>query len=93
MITDDDIIIADPEAEYFPVVSRLGGQVIKLSPTSPQYVNPMDINADYADEDVYCKGGLNRSTKIYMANGSSVAIWRGFAGKGVYISGKRHKLA
>jgi type IV secretory pathway VirB4 component len=51
LITDDDIIIADPEAEYFPVVSRLGGQVIKLSPTSPQYVNPMDINADYADEE------------------------------------------
>src|SRR5215469_4312060 len=50
-MTDDDIIIADPEAEYFPVVSRLGGQVIKLSPTSTQYINPMDINADYADED------------------------------------------
>jgi len=51
LITNDDIIIADPEAEYFPVVSRLGGQVIKLSPTSPQFVNPMDINADYDDED------------------------------------------
>jgi hypothetical protein len=51
LITDDDIIIADPEAEYFPVVSRLGGQVVKLSPTSPQFVNPMDINADYADEE------------------------------------------
>ena len=51
LITDDDIIIADPEAEYFPVVSRLGGQVIKLSPTSPQYLNPMDINADYADDE------------------------------------------
>ena len=51
LITDDDIIIADPEAEYFPVVSRLGGQVVKLSPTSTQYVNPMDINADYADEE------------------------------------------
>lgn len=51
LITDDDIIIADPEAEYFPVVSRLGGQVVKLSPTSPQYINPMDINADYADEE------------------------------------------
>ena len=51
LITDDDIIIADPEAEYFPVVSRLGGQVIKLSPTSSQYINPMDINVDYDDED------------------------------------------
>ena len=51
LITNDDIIIADPEAEYFPVVSRLGGQVIKLSPTSPQFVNPMDVNVDYADEE------------------------------------------
>ena len=51
LITDDDIIIADPESEYYPVVSRLGGQVIKLSPTSNHYINPMDINAEYDDED------------------------------------------
>ena len=51
LVTDDDIIIADPEAEYFPVVSRLGGEVVKLSPTSTQYLNPMDINVDYDDED------------------------------------------
>jgi len=51
LITDDDIIIADPEAEYFPVVSRLGGQVVRLSPTSSQFINPLDINVDYDDED------------------------------------------
>jgi len=51
LMTDDDIIITDPEAEYFPIVQRLGGQVIKLSPTSQQYLNPMDINPDYADEE------------------------------------------
>ena len=51
LITNDDIIIADPEGEYYPVVSRLGGQVIKLSPNSPHFINPMDINADYADEE------------------------------------------
>jgi hypothetical protein len=51
LMTLDDIIISDPEAEYFPLVNRLGGQVVKLSPTSTQYINPMDINADYADED------------------------------------------
>ena len=44
LITDDDIIICDPEAEYYPLVQRLQGQVIRLSPTSPHYVNPMDIN-------------------------------------------------
>jgi hypothetical protein len=51
LLTQDDIIISDPEAEYFPLVNRLGGQVIKLSPTSSQYINPMDINADYSDDD------------------------------------------
>jgi len=40
LITEDDIIISDPEAEYFPLVQRLGGQVIKLSPNSPHYINP-----------------------------------------------------
>ena len=36
----DTIIICDPEAEYAPLVNRLGGQVVKISPTSKDYVNP-----------------------------------------------------
>ncbi len=51
LLTEDDIIISDPESEYFPLVNELGGQVIKLSPNSPQYINPLDINPDYNDED------------------------------------------
>jgi len=51
LLTGDDIIISDPEAEYFPLVNRLGGQVVKLSPVSTQYINPMDINPDYADDE------------------------------------------
>ena len=51
LLTEDDIIISDPEAEYFPLVNRLGGQVIKLSPVSTQYINPMDINPDYSDDE------------------------------------------
>ena len=51
LATDDDILIADPEAEYFPLVQRLGGQVIRISPTSRQYVNPMDLNLDYSDDE------------------------------------------
>ena len=47
----DDIIISDPEAEYSPLVERLGGQVIKVSPMSTQYINPMDINMNYSQED------------------------------------------
>ena len=49
--TDDDIIVCDPEAEYVALVERLHGQVIKISPTSTQFINPMDINANYSEED------------------------------------------
>ena len=51
LITDDDIIICDPEAEYYPLVRRLHGQVIRISPTSTQCVNPMDINLNYSEDD------------------------------------------
>ncbi len=51
LITDDDIIICDPEAEYYPLVQRLHGQVVRISPTSRHYVNPMDINLNYSEDD------------------------------------------
>ena len=51
LVTDDDVIISDPESEYSPLVERFGGQVIKISPTSPQFINPMDINMNYSDDD------------------------------------------
>ena len=51
LITQDDIIICDPEAEYYPLVNRLKGQVIKVSQTSTQYINPMDVNANYGEDD------------------------------------------
>lgn len=51
LVTDDDVIISDPEAEYSPLVTRFGGQVIKISTTSTQYINPMDINMNYSDDD------------------------------------------
>ena len=51
LVTDDDIIICDPEAEYTALVQRFDGQVIHISPTSSQYINPMDINANYSEED------------------------------------------
>ena len=51
LVTADDIIICDPEAEYFPLVSRLNGQVIKIAPNSKNYINPMDINLNYSEEE------------------------------------------
>ena len=51
LITTDDIAIIDPEDEYSPLVRRLGGQVIDISPTSDQYINPMDLNLNYSEDD------------------------------------------
>ena len=51
LVTDDDIIICDPEAEYGPLVERLHGQVIRISPTSGDYINPMDLNLNYSDDE------------------------------------------
>ena len=51
LVTDDDVIICDPEAEYTPLVNYLEGQVIKISPTSTHYINPMDINESYSEDD------------------------------------------
>ena len=57
LVTQDDIIINDPEGEYTPLVERLHGQVIKISPTGkgydghPCYINPMDLNLDYSDDE------------------------------------------
>ena len=51
LLTDDDVIICDPESEYTALVQRLLGQVIKISPTSTNYINPMDLNLDYSDDE------------------------------------------
>ena len=51
LVSDDDIIVCDPEAEYTALVQKLQGQVVKISPSSSQFINPMDINANYSEED------------------------------------------
>ena len=51
LVTNDDIIVCDPEAEYGPLIKRLHGQIIKISPASTDYINPMDINLNYSEEE------------------------------------------
>lgn len=51
LVTADDIAVVDPESEYAPLITALGGQVVKVSPASSQYINPMDINLNYGEED------------------------------------------
>jgi type IV secretory pathway VirB4 component len=43
-------MICDPEAEYHPLVSALGGQVIQIAQGSHTHINPMDINLNYSDD-------------------------------------------
>lgn len=51
LVTNDDIYVCDPEAEYFALVNALKGQVVRLSPNSKDYLNPLDINLNYSDEE------------------------------------------
>ena len=47
LMTRDDIIICDPEGEYFPLVQALKGQVVRLATNSKDYLNPMDIQLSH----------------------------------------------
>lgn len=51
LVTDDDIIICDPESEYGALAEHLGGQVIQISPVSQDYINPMDLNLNYSEDE------------------------------------------
>ena len=51
LVTEDDVIICDPESEYSPLVNKLNGQCIVISPSSTQFINPMDINVNYSEDD------------------------------------------
>ncbi|MBR2482112.1 MAG: PrgI family protein, partial [Oscillospiraceae bacterium] len=51
LVTNDDIIVCDPESEYGPLVNHLHGQVIRISPNSTDYINPLDLNLNYSDEE------------------------------------------
>ena len=44
-----DIIVIDPEREYSKLIEAFGGEVIKISATSKNHINAMDMNADYGD--------------------------------------------
>lgn len=51
LVTQDDIMICDPEAEYYPLVQYLDGQIIKLGQNAKVYINPLDINLDISDDE------------------------------------------
>lgn len=47
--TNDDIIVCDPEGEYYPFVKKLNGEVIKLGLNSKDFINPLDISLEYGE--------------------------------------------
>lgn len=47
---DADIIVLDPENEYKPLIKALGGEVIKISATSDNHINALDLNKDYDEK-------------------------------------------
>ena len=51
LATKDRIIVVDPMGEYAPLVRRLGGEVIEISPNSPHHINPMDLKLNLTGED------------------------------------------
>ena len=59
LVTDDDVIICDPEGEYGNLVKQFHGEVIKVSAKSKDYLNPLDINMNYGDGDAPLKDKAN----------------------------------
>ena len=59
LVTDDDVIICDPEGEYGSLVEEFNGKVIKVSSKSKDYLNPLDINMNYGDGDAPLKDKAN----------------------------------
>ena len=49
LVTDDDVIICDPEGEYGNLVRQFHGEVIKVSSQSQEYLHPVDIHLNYGD--------------------------------------------
>ena len=51
LTTKDDIIIEDPEGEYFPLVNALNGTEVRISQNSQHHINPLDINVNYSEDE------------------------------------------
>lgn len=59
LVTDDDVIICDPEGEYGALVEAFDGEVVKISAKSKDFLNPLDINMNYGDGDAPLKDKAN----------------------------------
>ena len=51
LATNDDVIVIDPENEYGPLAELLGGEKINIETGGIHYINPLDMDIDYAGEE------------------------------------------
>lgn len=49
--TNDDVYIIDPEREYAPLAALFNGEVVRIAAGSNTYINPFDMDLNYADDD------------------------------------------
>ena len=49
LATQDDILVCDPEREYYALGQALGGEVIRIAAGSPDHINAMDMVEGYGD--------------------------------------------
>lgn len=50
LATNADVYVIDPEGEYTPLAMMLGGEVVKIAMGSKTYINPLDMDMDYAND-------------------------------------------
>ena len=51
LATDADVYVIDPEREYSALATMLGGEIVRIAAGSKSYINPMDMDISYADDD------------------------------------------
>lgn len=49
LLTEDDVLVCDPENEYGALAEALKGEVIRISAGSPDHINAMDMTENYGD--------------------------------------------
>ncbi|MDO4302174.1 MAG: DUF87 domain-containing protein [Clostridia bacterium] len=74
LVTNDYIYIFDPEGEYDRLVENLGGQVIRLSPTSKDYINMFDISYSYSSNAISSKISFFETIMEQMLLGSGYSV-------------------
>lgn len=48
---NSEVLVIDPEREYTPLAQGFDGEIINISAASRNFINPMDVTMDYADDE------------------------------------------